>query len=223
VAEHREQFSVQAKRRSRHIQASGFCAWLKTPLRKSAQEGARQTELLKEACVESVKVYEHRKLHDDLPEQGQDLCLNRLARLTKLAGIKAQIVYKRHPWKYGGAPSILVDNILDRQFDVMVPDKVWVTYITYIWTQERFAFLAVVIDLFSRCVVGRTMQSRQTTDVVLQDQLLATWRREPKAKVLIHSDQASQFASMDWAVFLKAHNLENSIRRRGNCHDNAVA
>lgn len=75
--------------------------------------------------VESGKVYGHRKLHDDLPEQGESVCLNRVARLTKLAGIKAQIGYKRRPGKYGGKPSVVVDNTLDRRFDVATPDSVW--------------------------------------------------------------------------------------------------
>ncbi len=75
---------------------------------------------------------------------------------------------KRRPGSYGGTPSVIVDNTLDRQFDVEAPDRVWVTDITYIRTHEGFAYLAVVIDLYSRRVVGWTMQSRQTTDVVLQ-------------------------------------------------------
>jgi len=95
--------------------------------------------------------------------------------------------------------------------------------ITYIRTQEGFAYLAVVIDLFSRRVIGWSLQSRQTTDVVLQALLMAVWRRKPKNSVLVHSDQGSQFTSMDWAAFLKHHNLEHSMSRRGNCHDNAVA
>ena len=97
------------------------------------------------------------------------------------------------------------------------------TDITHIRRQEGFAYLAVVIDLYSRRVIGWSMQSRQTTDVVLQALLMAVWRRKPKAKVLIHSDQGSQFTSMDWATFLRAHNLEHSMSRRGNGHDKAVA
>ena len=97
------------------------------------------------------------------------------------------------------------------------------TDITNIRTQEGFSYLAVVIDLYSRRVVGWSMQSRQTTDVVLQALLMAVWRRKPKNRVLIHSDQGSQFTSRDWASFLKAHNPEHSMSRRGNCHDNAVA
>lgn len=99
----------------------------------------------------------------------------------------------------------------------------WVTDITYIRTLEGFAYLAVVIDLYSRRVVGWSMQSRQTTDAVLQALHMAVWRRKPKQQVLIHSDQGSQFTSMDWAAFIRAHNLEHSMSRRGNCHDNAVA
>jgi len=80
-----------------------------------------------------------------------------------------------------------------------------------------------VIDLYSRKIVGWAMQSRQTRDLVLQALLMAVWRRKPVTRVLIHSDQGSQFTSIDWASFLKQHNLEHSMSRRGNCHDNAVA
>ena len=86
-----------------------------------------------------------------------------------------------------------------------------------------FLYLATVIDLYSRRVVGWSIQSRQTTDVVLQALHMAVWRRKPKQRVLIHSDQGSQFTSIDWAAFIRAHNLEHSMSRRGNCHDNAVA
>lgn len=220
VAEHRTLFSVRAMCRCLRIQPSGFYAWLKNPLSRRAKEDARQTGLIRQAWEESGKVY--RKLHDDLLDQGETCCPNRVARLTSLAGIKARIGYKRRPGSYGGKPSKVVDNTLARQFDVAAPDKAWVTDITYIRTQEGFAYLAVVIDLYSRRVVGWSIQSRQTTDLVLQALLMAVWRRKPKSKVLVHSDQGSQFTSMDWAPFLKAHNLEHSMSRRGNCHDNAV-
>jgi putative transposase len=223
VAEHRPVFSIRAMCRSLHIHPSGFYAWLKNPLSKRAKEDIRQTELIREAWQDSGKVYGYRKLHDDLLDQGETCSANRVARLASLAGIKAQIGYKRRPGSHGGKPAVAVDNRLDRQFNVEVPDKKWVTDITYIRTFEGFAYLAVVIDLYSRRVVGWSMQSRQTTDVVLQALLMAVWRRKPKHKVLIHSDQGSQFTSMDWASFLKAHNLEHSMSRRGNCHDNAVA
>ena len=223
VAEHRPLFSVRTMCRCLRIHPSGFYAWLKDPLSERAQEDVRQIELIRQAWNDSGKVYGYRKLHDDLLDQGETCCPNRVARLARMAGIKAQIGYKRRPGSYGGKPSVIVDNTLNRQFDVNAPDRVWVTDITYIRTLEGFAYLAVVIDLYSRRVVGWSLQSRQTADVVLQALLMAVWRRKPKNKVLIHSDQGSQFTSSDWASFLRAHNLEHSMSRRGNCHDNAVA
>jgi putative transposase len=223
VAEHRPLFSVRAMCLCLRIHPSGFYAWLKNPLSRRANEDKRQSALVRKAWEDSGKVYGYRKLHDDLLDQGERCSPNRVARLARLAGIKAQIGYKRRPGTYGGRPSVVVDNTLDRQFDVRAPDRVWVTDITYIRTCEGFTYLAVVIDLYSRRVIGWSMQSRQTTDVVLQALLMALLRRKPKNKVLVHSDQGSQFTSMDWASFLKHHNLEHSMSRRGNCHDNAVA
>jgi len=241
IAEHRDHFGVRAMCRCLAVQPSGFYVWQKSPLSQRAREDARQTELLRRAWHDSGKVYGYRKLHDDLLDHGETCCPNRVARLARLAGIKAQTGYKRRPGSHGGKPSLAVDNMLGRQFDVTAPDRAWVTDITYIRTLEGFAYLAVVIDLYSRRVVGGaaqgsdgpkdrwngcggwSMQSRQTTDVVLQALHMAVWRRKPKQRVLIHSDQGSQFTSMEWAAFIRAHNLEHSMSRRGNCHDNAVA
>jgi putative transposase len=223
IKAHHPQFSVRVMCRMLRVHSSGFYAWLKQPFSKRSVEDKRQTDLLKDAWEDSGKVYGYRKLHDDLLDQGEICCPNRVARLARMAGIKAQIGYKRRPGIYGGKPSVAVDNTLDRQFDVAAPDTAWVTDITYIKTYEGFAYLAVVIDLYSRRVVGWAMQSRQTTDLVLQALLMAVWRRKPKDTVLIHSDQGSQFTSIDWMSFVRHHNLEHSMSRRGNCHDNAVA
>lgn len=223
MAEHRPFFSVRAMCRCLQLHPSGFYAWVKKPISHRALEDERQTKLLKDAWEESGYIYGYRKLHDDLCDLGETCCPNRVARLARLAGISAQIGYKRRPGKYGGKPSVVVDNTLDRQFDVQAPNSVWVTDITYIKTHEGFSYLAVVIDLFSRRIVGWAMQNRQPTDLVLRALLMAVWRRKPANRVLVHSDQGSQFTSIDWASFLKHHNLEHSMSRRGNCHDNAVA
>ena len=115
----------------------------------------------------SGKGYGYRKLHDDLLDQGETCCPNRVARLTRLAGIRTQIGDKRRPGSYGSNPSLAVDNTLDRQFDAAAPDRAWVTDITYTRILEGFVCLAVVIDLYSRRVVRWSMQSRQTFDGVL--------------------------------------------------------
>lgn len=97
------------------------------------------------------------------------------------------------------------------------------TDITYIKTHEGWSYLAVVIDLFLRRVIGWSMQSRMTTDLALQALLSAVWRRKPNAKEMIRSDQGSPFTSKEWQSFLGKHNLDASMSRRGNCHNNAVA
>jgi putative transposase len=205
------------------VHFSGFYAWLKEPLSARAIEDARQTELIHQAWTDSGRVYGYRKLTDDLRDAGEVCSENRVARLASLAGIPAQIGYKRRPGRYGGKPAVVADNTLDRQFEIEAPDTVWVTDITYIRTHEGWSHLAVVIDLFSRRVVGWSMQSRMTTDLALQALLAAVWRRKPKQKVMIHSDQGSQFTGGEWQSFLRKHNLVASMSRRGNCHDNAVA
>ncbi len=140
----------------------------------------------------------------------------------KANGLKSQHSYRK-PRAYAGTPVVIAANTLDRQFNPTHPNQLWVTDIIYIRTHEGWLYLAVVIDLFSRLVVGWSMKSRITTDLVLDALLMALWRRNPKNKVLIHSDQGSQYTSHEWQTFLKHHNLESSMSRRGNCHDNAVA
>jgi putative transposase len=105
----------------------------------------------------------------------------------------------------------------------MGPNQSWVTDITYIRTHEGWLYLAVVLDLFSRQVIGWSMRSRIDTDLVLSALLMAVWRRKPEQAVRVHSDQGSQFTSDAWQSFMKAHGLICSMSRRGNCHDNAVA
>lgn len=223
IRAHRAEFGVRAMCRLLRFHFSGFCAWLKEPLSRRARDDFRQTELIRRACSDGGKVYGYRKLADDLRDQGEQVSENRVARLASLAGIMAQVGYKRRPGRYGGRPAVVASNTLDRQFKVDAPDKVCVTDITYITTHEGWLNLSVVIDLFSRRVVGWSAQPRMTTDLALQVLLATVWRRKPKAKVMIHSDQGSQFTSREWQVFLGQHNLEASMSRRGNCHDNAVA
>lgn len=223
IRAHRQEFGIRAMCRMLRVHFSGFYAWLKEPTSPRAREDARQTTLIREAWRDSGKVYGYRKLHDDLRDQGEICSPNRVARLANLAGITAQIGYRRCPGRYGGKPAIVAENTLDRRFEVDVPDQAWVTDITYIRTHEGWLYLSVVIDLFSRRVVGWSMQPRMTTELALQALLMAVWRRKPKGTVLVHSDQGSQFSSREWRTFLSQHDLKASMSRRGNCHDNAVA
>ncbi|WP_446919753.1 IS3 family transposase [Klebsiella pneumoniae] len=204
------------------VHPSGFYAWLQQPHSQRHQAGLRLTGQIKQFWLESGCVYGYRKIHLDLRDSWQQCGVNRVWRLMKRVGIKAQVGY-RSPRARKGEASIVSPNRLQRQFNPDAPDERWVTDITYIRTHEGWLYLAVVVDLFSRKIIGWSMQSRMTKDIVLNALLMAVWRRNPEKQVLVHSDQGSQYTSHEWQSFLKSHGLEGSMSRRGNCHDNAVA
>ncbi|MBA4824091.1 IS3 family transposase [Pantoea ananatis] len=204
------------------VHPSGFYAWFKQPYSQRHQVDLRLTGQIKQFWLESGCVYGYRKIHLDLRDSGQQCGVNRVWRLMNRAGIKAQVGY-RSPRAHKGEISIVSPNRLQRQFNPDAPDERWVTDITYIRTHEGWLYLAVVVDLFSRKIIGWSMQSRMTKDIVLNALLMAIWRRNPLKQVLVHSDQGSQYTSHEWQSFLKSHGLEGSMSRRGNCHDNAVA
>ncbi len=204
------------------VHPSGYYAWRQQPKSRRQKTDDYLTGLIKQFWLESGGVYGYRKIHEDLREYGERCGPNKVHRLMRLAGLKAQVGCRK-PRHRGGAAHIVVPNRLQRRFATMAPDDTWVTDITHIRTHEGWLYLAVVVDLFSRKVVGWSMQSRITKELVLNALLMAVWRRKPKSKVMVHSDQGSQYTSNDWQSFLKDNNLEGSMSRRGNCHDNAVA
>jgi putative transposase len=121
-----------------------------------------------------------------------------------------------------GKPSVLVPNLLQRQFTVTQPNKAWVTDITYLRTWEGWLYLAVVMDLFSRKIVGWSTNSSIDRKLILDAVMMAVKRRHPR-DALIHSDQGSQYGSDAWRRFCKSNHLKPSMSRKGNCWDNAVA
>lgn len=125
IRAHREEFCIRAMCRVLRVHFSGFYAWLKEPLSHRAQEDARQTELIRKAWVDSGKVYGYRKLTDDLRDQGEHISENRVARLASLAGIAAQVGYRRRPGRYGGKPAFVAENTLEQRFEASQPDQVW--------------------------------------------------------------------------------------------------
>lgn len=221
---HAGQYPVRRLCRMMAVHPSGYYAWCRKALSNRDQDDQRLLGLIKHAWLESGGVYGYRKVYQDLREAGEACGKHRVARLMRRDGLRSQTGYRRRPGCYGGGkPAVVSPNHLDRQFEVTVPNVAWVTDITYIRTYEGWLYLAVVIDLFSRQVVGWSMKSRMTTELVLDALLSAVWRRKPQGTVMVHSDQGSQFSSGDWQSFLKANHLVGSMSRRGNCHDNAVA
>lgn len=204
------------------INRSGFYAWLKKPISNRAIEDNRLLKLIREFYIASGGTYGSPWIHRDLREAGESCSVHRVAKIMRNNKLKAQVGYTRRHIK-GGKPSRIADNVLECDFTPDTPNKSWVSDITYVRTYEGFLYLATVIDLFSRRVVGWSMDKNMDKHLVIKALLMAIYQRRPKQSVLVHSDQGSQYGSTDYLAFLKEHNLRPSMSRRGNCHDNAVA
>jgi len=222
MRDHRDEFRVRTMCHVLRLHPSGFYAWLKRPVSDRAKEDQRLLTQIRTCYVASGGTYGSPWIHRDLQDSGETCSVHRVARLMRQNRLRAQIGYKRR-YIAGGKLAKVAPNRLNRVFEASSPNQAWVCDITYIRTHEGFLYLAVVVDLFSRRVVGWSMQNTMSRDLVLQALLSAVWRRRPASSVLVHSDQGSQYGSRDYLDFLKEHGLEPSMSRRGNCLDNAVA
>lgn len=222
IRDHQTQFPVQTMCRVFKINRSGYYAWLDKPLSDRAIEDQRLLKRIKEFHIASGGTYGSPWIHRDLRDEGESCSVNRVAKIMRINRLKAQIGYKRRYVK-GGKPGKIADNILNREFSPKAPNQVWVSDITYVRTHEGFLYVATVLDLFSRRIVGWSMDKTMDRHLVINALLMAVWQRQPKTEVLVHSDQGSQYGSSDYLAFLKDNKLRPSMSRRGNCHDNAVA
>ena len=204
------------------VHRSGYYAWLKKPKSDRAIEDERLLEGIKASYKDSDGVYGSPRIFKDLREEGETCGIHRVERIMKQNRIKAIRRYKQ-PKYVKGSPSILAPDHLKREFAVDRPNCAWVTDFTYIRTWQGWLYLAVVMDLYSRKIVGWSMKARMKSDLVLDAIMMAVWSRRPDSEVLVHSDQGSQYGSDDWHRFCRHNNLKPSMSRRGNCWDNAVA
>lgn len=221
IKAHRNEFDTAMMCRLLEVSRSGFYEWLRHPLSDRAREDSRLLALIRESYTASHGVYGAPRIFLDLREAGETCSKHRVARIMRVNKIKALHGY-RAPRHHTGRISLLVPNTLQRRFTVEQPNQAWVTDITYIRTWQGWLYLAVVMDLYSRRVVGWSTKPTLARELVLDAVLMAVWRRSPK-KTLIHSDQGSQYGSDAWRRFCREHHLEPSMSRRGNCWDNAVA
>jgi len=204
------------------VHPSGYYQWIQKPLSDRAIEDRRLLTIIRSSYAASGGVYGARRVFLDLREMGETCGVHRVEKIMRINKIKALRGYKA-PRQIAGRPSIVASNKLQREFTVELPNRVWVTDITYIRTWQGWLYLAVVIDLYSRKVIGWSMKPTLARSIVLDALMMAVWRRRPKQPVIVHSDQGSQYGSDDWLRFCQSNNLKPSMSRRGNCWDNAVA
>jgi putative transposase len=223
IATEKAHYPVALLCRVLQVSRSGYYAWSQRPVSRRSQEDQRLG--LKVAAIyrESQGRYGSPRVHEELRALGLRTGHNRVARLMRASGLRAR--ERRHfrcttDSNHGMA---ITGNLLARRFAVLAPNTSWVADITYLWTLEGWLYLAVILDLFSRRVVGWSLSERLERSIALQALRDALNHRQPPRGLLHHSDRGSQYASREYQELLAKHGLVSSMSRRGNCWDNAVA
>jgi putative transposase len=201
------------------VSRAGFHEWYgRTPSHR-AVEDERLTTRIRCFFEQSDRTYGSARIHRDLVEAGESIGENRVARLMRAAGRRR----RRRPVDEGLRPEhAIAPNILDRDFQSAAPNVKWVADFTYVDTAEGWLYVAVVLDLFSRRVVGWSMSSTMTAQFVMDALLMAVWRRGQPKELLHHSDQGSQYAAEDFQRLLSHHGITCSMSGKGDCWDNAA-
>lgn len=221
IEDHKHQYSVQAMCQVLEVAPSGYYEWLQQPISNRAKEDARLLRLIRASFIASHGIYGSPRVFLDLREAGETCSKHRVMRLMRENNLRALHGYRTRRVAVT-KPSVLIPNVLQRQFTVTRRNKAWVTDITYIRTWQGWLYLAVVMDLFSRMIIGWSTSPTLHRELVLDAIMKAVRRRRPR-RTLIHSDQGTQYGSDAWRRFCKSNHLEPSMSRRGNCWDNAVA
>jgi putative transposase len=204
------------------VSRSGFYVWLDRDESSRAREDFRLIVLIREEHAKSRATYGAPRIHAALKKRGELCGLHRVERLMHRAGIRSKMRRKFVRTTNSNHPHPIAPNLLDRQFSVSVPNQVWVSDITYIWTDEGWLFLASTLDLYSRKVVGWAMSELMPASLVESALQMAIDLRSPPAGLLHHSDRGVQYAAHAFQGLLVRHGITCSMSRKGNCYDNAV-
>lgn len=205
------------------VSTSGYYDWLDKPESARSVKNRQLVEKIKHYHQRSRELYGSPKIHRDLVDEGEKCSVNRVARLMKVANIKSKMSRKFVVTTNSKNTLQPAPDLVQRRFKVDEPDKTWVSDTTFIATREGWLYLAVIIDLFSRQVIGWAMSTKNNTPLVQDALTMAIWRRGKVNNVIVHSDQGSTYASSDYQKQLHDNQLRCSMSRKGECLDNAVA
>lgn len=223
MARHENEFDVKAMCRVLGVGRSGYYAWRRHAASPRAQANERLLVRIREEYQLSQETYGSPRIHAALQRKGVTCSRKRVARLMRLDQIAARRARKRIPRTTQSDPKALsAPNRLNQDFSSPAPNRKWVSDITYIDTAEGWLYLAVVLDLFSRRVVGWAMDEHMEASLVHQAWNMAVAQRSPAPDLLYHSDQGSQYTSDLFQHALAAYHCQVSMSRRGNCFDNAA-
>jgi len=205
------------------VSRSGYYSWRKRGESARQRENNRLIPIVRAAHKKSKGTYGARRIAIEVEAHGSSCGRFKAGTLMKLAGVAAKQKKKFKATTDSKHNLPVAPNLLNRQFEVKEPDTVYASDITYIWTREGWLYLAVILDLFSRQVVGWSLSNRMTKKLIMNALRMAIWRRRPAPGLIFHSDRGSQYCSNDFQKMLKTYGMISSMSRKGNCWDNAVA
>lgn len=207
-----------------NVSRSGYYEWLDRPISNRDKRNKELTEMIKEIFNQNHKIYGIRRISKKLAEKDIFISNRKIGKLMRIENLSCKTKKKFKVTTDSKHNKIISPNLLKRQFNnINRPDKFWVGDITYIHTDSGWLYLATVIDLYSRKVIGWSMANHMKAKLVNDALTMAIWKRKPKKGLIWHSDRGSQYASDSHRSILKDHDIIQSMSRKGNCWDNAVA
>ncbi|HCA3408311.1 TPA: IS3 family transposase [Salmonella enterica subsp. salamae serovar 35:g,m,s,t:-] len=225
IEKHQAEFSIKAMCRVLQVARSGWYVWHQRRHQINRRQQFRLVcdNVVREAFSDAKQRYGAPRLTDELRAQGYRFNVKTVAASLRRQGLQAKASRKFSPVSYREHSLPASENLLKQDFYASGPNQKWVGDITYLRTGEGWLYLAVVIDLWSRSVIGWSMSSRMTAQLASDALQMTLWRRKRPEKVIVHTDRGGQYCSTDYQSLLKRHNLRGSMSARGCCYDNACA
>ena len=221
IEQHRPQFRVRWMCAALGVSPSGYYAWRGRPESRRAQIDRALLGRIQDVHASSRQTYGHRRVQAALRADGHVVGRHRIARLMRAHGLRPKMRRKFRATTDSKHSHPVAANLLNRQFTVAAPDRVWTADITYIPTAEGWLYLAIVLDLFSRQIVGWAMDATMSQQLTLRALTMASQRQRPGPGLMHHSDRGSQYACRAYQALLAKHAMVCSMSRKGNCWDNA--
>ncbi|EAN2983160.1 IS3 family transposase [Salmonella enterica] len=225
IEKHQAEFNIKAMCRVLQIARSGWYVWHQRRHQINQRQRFRLVcdNVVREAFSDAKQRYGAPRLTDELRAQGYQFNVKTVAASLRRQGLRAKASRRFRPVSYRKHDLPVSENLLKQDFYASGPNQKWVGDITYLRTGEGWLYLAVVIDLWSRSVIGWSMSSRMTAQLACDALQMALWRRKYPENVIVHTDRGGQYCSTDYQSLLKRHNLRGSMSARGCCYDNACA
>jgi transposase InsO family protein len=223
IRAHSSQYKITRLCQALEVSPSGYYDWRDRPESARAKENRQLAAKISLYHKASREIYGSPRIHQDLLDAGEQVGINRVARLMSRHGIQSKVAKKFVITTNSKNTLQPAPDRLKRQFSTDAPDKAWVSDTTFIPTRQGWLYLAAVLDLYSRQVLGWAMGDRNNASLVQDALTMAVWRRCKVDSVVVHSDQGSTYASADYQQLLKDNSLLCSMSRKGECLDNAVA